>query len=217
MDGIDNPNIFAPGKARQRGADTVESGPKTLPAMRGNQNGLFARIHYRTARRNQLTAVQLIADMQYSIDPRIAGNQDRTGGNSFPAQVCRGPFGSGEVHRRHPRSQYAVHLLGKRLPHVSAAQAGLDVSNRHVGVECGQRATESSGGVSLNDSNVRADGSENSFQSRQNPGGGLKKCLAGQHQVQIVVRLDAENLKDLVKHPAVLSGNADNGAELRRP
>jgi hypothetical protein len=45
----------------------------------------------------------------------------------------------------------------------------------------------------------------------------LEQGLAGEHEVEIVIRLDVEDFEDLVEHSAVLCGSAHNGAKFRRP
>jgi hypothetical protein len=45
----------------------------------------------------------------------------------------------------------------------------------------------------------------------------LKKGLAGEHEVEVMVRPDAEDFENLVQHATVLGSGTDDSAELRWP
>lgn len=75
------------------------------------------------------------------------------------------------MQRRQPCGEHAVHLLGKRLPHVSGAESGFDVGHGHAGVEAGQRAAEGCGGISLDEDHAGFFGLEHTFEASENAAG----------------------------------------------
>ena len=108
------------------------------------------------------------------------------------------------------RSQHAIHLFGKRLAQVAGSQA----RPRRAPPECANktppaRRTKWWWYRPARSPCRAARFAQNRFQSRQNSRGGLEQCLAGQHQVQIVIRVDLESLQNLVEHLAMLRGDAD--------
>ena len=52
--------------------------------------------------------------------------------------------------------------------------------------------------------------------AQQHTGGHVIQVLPLLHDVQVIIRLDVENLEHLIEHFAVLSGNAHKGTEVFR-
>ena len=125
-----------------------------------------------------------------------------------------GGLGGGKVESGEPAGDHAVHLFGERLGEVVGAQAGFDMGHRDSLVEPGEGSAEGSGGVALNDDEIGALGCEDGLEGGQNPRGGLEQGLAGEHQVEVMVRGDVERGENLIEHLAVLAGDADADGEL---
>ena len=65
----------------------------------------------------------------------------------------------------------------------------------------------------MHEDDIRRDLLQNRFQPVEDGRGDIEQRLSVLHNVQIVVRLNTENLQHLIQHPAVLGRNADNGPE----
>ena len=108
----------------------------------------------------------------------------------------------------HPGDE-AVDLLGKRLELVEGAQARLDVAHLHPGI--GRRDGRRHGRrrIALHQHPIGPLGGKNRLELGHHPGEHLGGRLAGAHDIEIVVHLDAEQLEHLIEHVAMLSGDAD--------
>ena len=130
------------------------------------------------------------------------------------SRAARACGGGREVNRGQPGGQHPVHLLRERLVAVAGAEPGLDVpggDSLEVGREGGREAGH---GVALHQQRRRAG-------SRRSSGGSRSSTRAatsagdwpGDHQVEIVIGLEPEDIEHLVEHGAVLGGHADDAFE----
>jgi len=65
-----------------------------------------------------------------------------------------------------PGREHTVHLFGKRLAHITRAQACFHVRHWNARIKCSQRAAQSGGGVALHYHQIRPLGREHFFQRR---------------------------------------------------
>src|ERR1700724_2014891 len=112
--------------------------------------------------------------------------------HAFPAQVLCGPFRSREMESGKPGCDHAVHFFGEGLRQIAGAQSSLHMPDRNSPVKSSQGATESGGGVSLDEYQVRLLLLQNRLERGQDSGARLGESLAREHQIEVVIRLDPE-------------------------
>ena len=69
-----------------------------------------------------------VAHIQDGIDAGVACDQDRSGVTPSRRRFVGRGLGRREMQRGEPRRQHAIHLLGKRLAHVTGSQSGFHVA-----------------------------------------------------------------------------------------
>jgi len=217
MHGVDDLNIGARGQASEGGADALESLTETFPPVGGNHDQLFRGIEPRQRDGEQSTAREAISNIKDRVDSGIAGHRDLGFIYVFGDEVPGCAGGCGEVQSGQAGCEHPVHLLGKRLGHIACAESSFDVPDWNAGIERGERTAERGGGVALHQHDSGLLGFEDSFERSQNPGSGLKQGLAGEHQIEIVIRPDVEHGEHLIQHVTVLTCDAYPGFKFRRP
>ena len=185
--------------------------------MRRHYQKPARRVEVRPFDARQQAGAQFLAHLQDRVDPGVAGHHDPLRRHALAEQVARGIRSRGEVQRAQAGGEDAVELFRKGLRQVTGAQASFHVAHGNPAVKGRQRATKRGGGVALHQHDVRPFGGEHLFDGRQNPRGQLRQRLAWLHQVQVVVRLDAESVQHLVQHLPVLRGDAAFHLEIARP
>jgi hypothetical protein len=95
-------------------------------------------------------------------------------------------------------------------------QTRFEVSDRDLGVECGQRGHEGRCRVSLHDHEVRAVLRHHRVKPGHCASGDLRKRLAGLMYVQIDAGNDLEELIYLIEHRAMLAGHRHQRREVIR-
>ncbi len=125
-------------------------------------------------------------------------------------QVSPGGRGRSQMQRRERRSEPPVRLLGEGRVDVPGPQSGLEVDERDLVVEGRQPGGEGAGGVSLDHDDVRPVDGQQVTDPGECSGGDLGQPRAGAHQVEVVLRNDAEEAVDLVEHLPVLAGHGDD-------
>ena len=120
----------------------------------------------------------------------------------------------GEVEGGDLAGQAAVHLLGPGAPAVEGAQAGLDVADGYARVEGGEGSGEGGGRVPVDEDEPGLFRLEHRAEALEHPGGDVCEALAALHDVEVVLRRDAELAQDAVQHLAVLGGYADHALKL---
>ena len=145
------------------------------------------------------------------VDDGVAGHVDLRPGDAFAHQVGPGGGRGGQVQRREPADQAAVHLLGPRGLEIAGAQARLDMGDLGFRVKRGQAGGQGGGGVAVDEHPVVAAPFKDFPQAGQNVGGDVGQVLARLHDVEVEIRMDVEQLQHLVEHLPVLGGHANMG------
>ncbi len=111
--------------------------------------------------------------------------------------------------------QPAVDLLGIWRVHITGPEARLQVRHRDLVIEGGQRSDEGGCGVTLHHHQIGLLFGDELVQPRQGPLRHTGEGLAVAADIEIVVRNQAEEVKHLVEHAAMLAGDDDPGLEVR--
>src|SRR4051812_46646337 len=96
--------------------DPLKARTEALTPVGCDNDQLLERIKIGPGRRRQRAAVQLVANVQDSIDAGVTGDEYRVLGYVFASQVVRGPIGGGKMQTGNAGRQDAVHFFGKWLP-----------------------------------------------------------------------------------------------------
>ena len=116
-----------------------------------------------------------------------------------------------KVQRRNLTGQLAVHFLRERRIFVVGAQTGLNMADRNFVVERCECAGKGGRGIAVDENNVRLRLFEHLIQTVQALLGNGRQRLTRLHDIQVIIRPDAENIKNLIEHFAMLCGNAHDG------
>jgi len=106
-----------------------------------------------------------------------------------------------------------VHLLGEGGVAVVGAQTGFDVADSDLLIVRRKGGCETSGGIALNQHQVRRSLGEDLLKLGECPRGDLRQGLLGRHDVQVNVREHVENPQHLVQHLTVLASDDDLNIE----
>ena len=156
-----------------------------------------------------------ISHLEQRIDDRVSRHKSVVRRNSLTKQRLPVIFGCRKMPGGKPCRQHSVHFFRKRFANVACSQSGFDVTDRHVGIKRTQCRTERRRRVSLNDRRVRFELIEDRWQFFEDSRTQSCERLSRLHQIQIGVRRDRKQLKNLIEHLAVLSRHTDAGFELR--
>ena len=116
-----------------------------------------------------------------------------------------------KVQRRDLTGQLAVHFLRERRIFVVGAQTSLNMADRNFVVERCECAGKGGRGIAVDENNVRLRLFEHLIQTVQALFGDGSERLTRLHDIQVIIRPDAENIKNLIEHFAMLCGNAHDG------
>ena len=106
--------------------------------------------------------------------------------------------------------QATVHLLGEGRVFIVSAQSRLHVAHGDLTVKRRQGAYKGGGGITVDQHQIGLGCGQNALHPGQRLGGDGEQALAGLHNIQIVIRLQAKDVQHAVQHLPVLGGN---GAE----
>ena len=111
--------------------------------------------------------------------------------------------------------QQPVGFFGKGLINIAGSKSRLNVPDRDAQIESRKRTGHRGGGIALNQNDIRPLLVEHWLKASQDTGGRLKQGLAGQHQIEVVVRHNVKCRQNLIEKPAVLSRDAYPNVEFR--
>lgn len=211
---IDDFEIAAGAKFRQRFADTLEAAAKTFAAVAGDQEQAARAVDEVEGLVQPGAQSRVIMDavdrLQKRVDHRIAGDDDAVGGEMFLQQVtARGLRRRVEMFGDEIDGA-AVHLFGIGPLHVIGAQARFDMAHRNALVKGRKGRRHGRGGVAMDQHHIGRHLVVEAVDLLEDQSRKRIQRMAGAHQLQIVVGLDGENLEHLVEHLAVLAGGADH-------
>src|SRR4051812_31101662 len=101
-------------------------------------------------------------------------------------------LGRGEVKRRQPGDQPAIHLFRKWAERVARPQTRLYMTDGYASMKCCQGSGECRARVSLHQHEVRALLIEDGVERVENPRAHLARRLAGGHNLHVAVDTDIE-------------------------
>lgn len=209
MDGVDDLDIRPLCETSQGRADPFEIGPKTLTPVRGYDNQPSGCVELRPLRSGQLAIHERIADVEDSVDSRISSDRYLIGWHPFGPKIGGCSLCCGKMKGSQPASQDTVDFLGEGLRRIEGSQPRLDVADGCSGIERSQRPAQGRGRISLYQNEIRPYIIHDRFERGQNPRRGLKQGLAGEHNTEVEVRVDAKGVENLVEQVPVLGGDAD--------
>ena len=196
----------------QRQVNLPQRFAPVFPAMRRGQQQPAAR-EWRNPRDGR--DVRQILHRLQCIDHRVAGDENRLLRDPLRQQVALRAGGRRKLQLGEGRGHPAVHLLGEGLIPVVGAQPRLDVSDGNPVVVGGQRADECRVGVTLHQDHLRPQLVQDPVQPGQRAGADVDQRLLRPHDVQIHVRGNSKQPRDLIQHLPVLAGGDHDGGELR--
>jgi len=214
VQGIDKPGVRAgPGDVGDGPADVLKALAKTLPAMACDEDDALGEVQ-------EGKEVLVGADVPFddvqahmeSVDDGITHDID-VFRDALPGEILRRTGGGGKVPVRETAGDEPVEFFGERGVFAAAAKARLQVGHGDLFVEGGQGTSHDGGGVPLDEHQVRRGPLQYVFQTGEAPGRDVEERLIRRHQVQVVVRGNAEEGVDLVQHLPVLAGKADLDGE----
>jgi len=157
--------------------------------------------------------VELFYYIQQGVDHGVAGDDDAFCGNAFTQQVVPGGFGWREVQGGDGAGEFAVGFFRPGGIDVAGTQAGFHVGYRDLLVIGGEAGGECGGGVAMDQHHVGLELGKYVFQPLQDCCGDIREVLAGLHDAEVEIRPDVEQPEYLVKHFAVLAGDANLGVK----
>ena len=147
------------------------------------------------------------------IDDGVACNGDMGIVDVFLQQVLTAECCRSEVVGSDAAGNLAVHLFGPRAEDVVRAESGFYVSNGDLLIECGEGGGCAGCCVAVDEHNVGLRFTQHVAHACKHAGSDIIEILSLLHDVEVEVGADVEDVKHLVEHLAVLTGDADNGLE----
>ena len=152
-----------------------------------------------------LLEVKVIAHrVVQGIDDCVARDEDGLGRHILCEQIGLRRARRREVEVGDAACQAAVHLLGERRVLVVGAQARLDVADGRLMVIGSECAGECRRRVAVDEHDIRLLLRQDLVEAHHGARRDVKKCLAGRHDVEIMVRFDLEEIEYLIEHLAML-------------
>ncbi len=220
MDRVDDLDVASIGEAQQGVRHPLQAAVEILAPMPGDQDQALAR---RERRQQPLdgggtprVAIEDRQRVEQRVDHRVAGDAYPRRIDAFGQQVATRFLGRRKVQVGEPGGQPAVHLLRPRRMDVARPQARLDMADRHLRVERGQRGGEGRGRVALHEHPIRTQIGIDLGDALQHRGRDVSKALTRAHQIEVAIGADGEQVEHLVQHLAVLRGHADQGGDAGR-
>ena len=199
--------------AFQRAVYMTHGLAQILTAMRGHQNQTASACEHLIEIFISKMIIGTHGSLQ-SVDNRIAGYQNIFRHNIFLQKVSLARRGWRKMHIRNSASQLAVHFLRIGGIFIARTQPCLHMSHRNLRIEGCQRPRKGSRSIAMHQNHIGLGFLHNRLQAHQRTGGNIVQRLAAGHNIQVVVRLNAEKLQHLVQHFAMLGGNSHNGLNI---
>ncbi|MCY1284253.1 hypothetical protein D9M70_331500 [compost metagenome] len=194
-------------------ADALESFAETFPPVACDEDQLTVRVkkcaHCSSFFTPLLVLVEARHHIEQSVDHGIAGNEDLFPADSFRDQVGLRGLRWREVPIGQYGSELAVALFRPGRKEVAGAQPRFHVRHRDLLVIGRKAGNEGCSGISVYEHHVWLELAEYAFHPLQDVAGDVGKVLARPHDVQVEVGPDTEQVEYLVKHFAVLAGDAN--------
>ncbi len=112
-------------------------------------------------------------------------------------------------------TSWRFHLFGPRRIFEARAKARLDVRDRYLFVERGERSNERGRGVALHDHPIGLVLANHVRHAEEHARGEVGEALVRLHQVEVELRLHVEDREHLIEHRTMLRGDAHRRFERR--
>ncbi|MND78928.1 hypothetical protein D3C80_706490 [compost metagenome] len=215
---IDDLHVIPLGQHRQRLADALETITMVLTAVAGYQDQLLALVKEGEAGSQLYFHAHVLVDamgyLDQGVDHRVTSDEDGLGGDVFHDEVFQRTDGRGVVLVGNPPGQAAHPLFRPGRVDIAGAQAGFNVTHRDAVIVGRQGRGKGGGGVTVYQNAIRLELGKHRFQPLQDGGGDIGQILSRLHDVEVIVRLDLEQIEHLVQHLSVLSCDTDSDIHL---
>ncbi len=180
------------GQLAQHGENELHRPAQALSPMGGDQHDPPVEIDAR--QRPLAEIVWAGGDLLERVDDRVAGDDDAPFDDPLAKQILAGLFGRGKMQIGHRPGHAPVDLLGKGMPFVARAQAGLDMPDADVMIEGQERGRHHGGRVPLDHDPVGGLVLEDRLQPGEHTRRQLRQALVRAHQIQIEIRMQVEQI-----------------------
>ena len=109
-----------------------------------------------------------------------------------------------------------VHFFGPRTVYIMCTQSGFNMPYGDLLVKSRQCSGCRGCSISMNQYYIRMNFFQDITHTQQYSGSNVVQILSLLHDIQVIIRLDIENMENLVKHFTVLSGYANQCFKLMR-
>jgi hypothetical protein len=147
---------------------------------------------------------------QQSVDDGIARDVDAAGINSLGQKIVGGAARWRTMDRRRQACGASVELLGPGCLQIACAQTRLDVDEWNPSKKSDHGTGQNGRCVPLGDNAIRLAVLDDRIQAGKAAGHERRWRLARRHQVQVDVGNEAEVVRDLAQHFAVLTGKTND-------
>ena len=148
-----------------------------------------------------------------SINHRVARYNYFIGANAFGKQVTPALLRRCEMPGGNPRCDLPIDFLRPRTINIMCAQSRLYMSYRDLGIIGSEGGSHRGGGISMHQNDVGLSLIQYVAHSCQYTCGYIVQRLPRHHDVQIIIRGDAEEMQHTIKHFAMLPRDANQGLE----
>ena len=145
------------------------------------------------------------------IDHRIPGHIDTVLFDVFFQEIGLGIGRGCKVEIRDGCRQFPVHLFWEGRILVPGTEPRFHMAYRDLLVERSQRPYKGSGGIPMDQDQIRLCLFQDFFQTHQGTAGHIIQSLACGHDVQIIIRFDLEQIQHLIQHFPVLGRHRNDG------
>ena len=119
-----------------------------------------------------------------------------------------------KVKLRDQTDRLPVEFLRIRRIHLIGSKSRLHMTDRNLLIECGEPRGKGRCGISVHQYDIRLFYPENFAHSHKNCCCYIGQILSLLHNIQVVIRNDAEDIKHLLQHFPVLAGDTDDRLQL---
>ena len=149
----------------------------------------------------------------HSVDDGVSGDKDFAL-HGFPPQIFRICARGRKMQRGQIAHQRAVHLLGEGRVFIISTQSRLHMAHRHLVVKRRQRAGKGRGGIAVYQHQIGLRLLQHAVHSENGARRNGRKGLLLLHDVQVILRLQAENSHDGIQHLPVLPRQAADALDV---
>ncbi len=203
MHGDEKPEIFLKAQQLQHTpADTLQPLPPGLPAVGGEKH--HGDILGNACKLRGFGTLHPFGSCKKSVDNGVPRDGDTLLRAPFGEQVRLSPGSGGEPEGTDAVRQKAVHLLRKGLGEIPAPKPRLHMPQGNPPVEGGEGCGKGGGGIPVHQHHIRMNAVEDLAALLKHRCGDVIQSLPLFHDVQKIIRLQAEEAQRLQKHLPML-------------